>query len=124
MAQNASDGGHPVRRTLWRIAATVGALIALFGLGGFLGMPPLLRHVMTGPVAAALNRPVQVGDIGVNPYTLKVDIDQLQIGERGAPQPFVEVSHLHLKLSWASLFRLTLMVEELCVWVCRVLLLR
>jgi hypothetical protein len=72
-----------VRRAIRRISITVGAVIALFGLVGFLGVPLLLRHVMTGQVAAALNRPVHVGGIGVNPYTLKVDLDQLQIGERG-----------------------------------------
>jgi hypothetical protein len=75
MGQNLSDGGLPVRRTIRRIGVTVGAVIALFGLLGVVGVPLLLRHVMTGPVAAALNRPVRVGDIGFNPYTLKVDLD-------------------------------------------------
>ncbi|HSF29832.1 MAG TPA: DUF748 domain-containing protein [Candidatus Tectomicrobia bacterium] len=90
-------------------------MIALFGLGGFVAVPLLLRHVMTGPVAAALNRPVRVGEIGFNPYTLKVDLDQLQIGERGTSHPFIDISHLRLKVSWASLFRLALVVKELRV---------
>jgi hypothetical protein len=104
-----------VWRTIRRIGVTVGAVIALFGLVGVVGVPLLLRHVMTGPVAAALNRPVHVGAIGFNPYTLKVDIDQLQIGERGTSQPFIEISYLRLKVSWASLFRLALVVQELRV---------
>jgi uncharacterized protein involved in outer membrane biogenesis len=115
MGQNPSDGGLPVRRTIRRIGVTVGAMVALFGLVGVVGGPLLLRHVMTGPVAAALNRPVRVGGIGVNPYTLEVDLDQLQIGERGTSQPFIEISHLRLKVSWASLFRLALVVKELRV---------
>ena len=90
-------------------------MIAMFGLGGFVGMPLLLRHVMTGPVAAALNRPVRVGGIGVNPYTLTVDVDQLQIGERGTSHPFIEISHLRLKVSWTSLVRLAPVVKELRV---------
>jgi uncharacterized protein involved in outer membrane biogenesis len=104
-----------MRRAMLRIGVTIGALIALFGLVGFVGGPPLLRHVITGPVAAALNRPVRVGGISFNPYTLKVDLDQLQIGERGTSQPFVDISHLRLKVSWASLFRLALVVKELRV---------
>jgi len=104
-----------VRRAIRRIGVTVGAVIALFGLVGFLGVPLLLRHIMTGQVAAALNRPVRVGGIGVNPYTLKVDLDQLQIGERGTSQPFIDISHLRITVSWASLFRLALVVKELRV---------
>jgi uncharacterized protein involved in outer membrane biogenesis len=88
-------------------------VVALFGLVGFVGAPLLLRHVMTGPVAAALNRPVSVGAIGFNPYNLKVDVDQLHIGERGTSQPFVDIGHLRVKVSWASLFRLALVVKEL-----------
>jgi uncharacterized protein involved in outer membrane biogenesis len=90
-------------------------VIALFGLVGVVGMPRLLRHVMTGPVASALDRPVRVGGIGVNPYTLTVDLDQLQIGERGTSQSFLEISHLRLNVSWASLFRLALVVQEIRV---------
>jgi Domain of Unknown Function (DUF748) len=104
-----------MRRAILKIGVTVGAVFALFGLVGFVGVPFLLRHVMTGPVAAALHRPVSVGGIGVNPYTLTVDLDQLQIGERGTSQPFVDISHLRLKVSWASLFRLALVVKELRV---------
>jgi hypothetical protein len=115
MAQSPSDGGLRWRRAIWRIGVTVGAMIALFGLGGFVGGPLLLRHVVTGPVAAALNRPVRVGGIGFNPYTLTVDLDQLQIGERGTSQPFIDISHLRLKVSWASLLRLALVVKELHV---------
>jgi outer membrane protein OmpA-like peptidoglycan-associated protein len=115
MGQNSSDGGRPVRRTIRKIGVTVGAVIALFGLGGFVGMPLLLHHVMTGPVAAALDRPVRVAGISVNPYTLKVDVDQLQIGERGTSHPFIEISHLRLKVSWTSLVRLALVVKELRV---------
>jgi uncharacterized protein involved in outer membrane biogenesis len=102
-----------VRRAIRRISITVGAVIALFGLVGFVGVPLLLRHVMIGQVAAALNRPVRVGGIGVNPYTLTVDLDQLQIGERGTSQPFIDIGHLRIRVSWVSLFRLALVVKEL-----------
>jgi uncharacterized protein involved in outer membrane biogenesis/outer membrane protein OmpA-like peptidoglycan-associated protein len=105
------DAKHRLRR----IGVTVGAVVALFGLVGVFGMPLLLRHVMTRQVAAAVHRPVSVGAISVNPYTLTVEINQLQIGERATAHPFVEIDHLRIKASWASLFRLALMVKELRV---------
>lgn len=104
-AQRLSDGGRPVPRTLRRIGVTVEAMIALYGLVGVIGVPLILRHVMTGPMAAALNLPVRVGGIRVHPYTLTAALDQLQIGERGTSQPFVEISRLRLRVSWASLVR-------------------
>jgi uncharacterized protein involved in outer membrane biogenesis len=70
---------------------------------------------MTGQVAATMNRPVRVGVIGFNPYTLRLDLDQLQIGERGTSQSFIDISHLRIRVSWASLFRLALVVKELRV---------
>jgi hypothetical protein len=115
MAQRPSDGGLLWRRSVRRIGVTVGALIALFGLVGFVGVPLLLRHTMTGRVAAALNRPVHVAKVAFNPYTLKVDLDQLQIGEHGSSQPFVEIGHLRIKVSWVSLFRLALVIKELSI---------
>ena len=104
-----------MRRAIRRIGVPIGAAIVLFGLVGFVGVPLLLRHIITEQVAAALNRPVHVGVIAFNPYSLKVDLDQLQIGERGTSQPFIDISHLRIGMSWASLFRLALVVKELRV---------
>jgi hypothetical protein len=115
MAQRPSDGGLSWRRALRRIGVTVGAVVALFGLVGVVGVPFLLRHTMTGRVAAALNRPVSVGSIAFNPFTLKADLDHLQIGEHGTSQPFIEIGHLRIKVSWVSLFRLALVVKELSI---------
>ena len=102
-----------MRRAIRRIGITVGAVIALYGLVGFVCGPLLLRHVLTGRVAAAWDRPVRVAGIRFNPYTLTVDLDRLQVGERGTPQPFIDISHLRIRVSWVSPFRLALVVKEL-----------
>jgi hypothetical protein len=104
-----------VRRSIFRIGVIVGAAIALFGLLGVVGVPLLLRHVLTGPVAAALHRPVRAGEIAFNPFTLKADLGQLYIGEPETAQAFVEIDRLHIDLSWVSLLRLALVVKELRV---------
>jgi hypothetical protein len=113
MAERPSDGGRPVRRALRRIRITVGAVIVRFGRVGVVAGPLLLRHVLTGPLAAAWDRPVHVGGIGVNPYTLKVDLDRLQIGERGTSPPCLAIGHRRLRVSWVSLVRWALVVKEL-----------
>src|ERR1700724_3691213 len=98
-----------------KIGLSILGVVALFGLAGFVGVPLLLRHISTGQLATALHRPVSVGKIRFNPYRLKLDLNQLHIGERDSPQPFVDIGHIHVKVSWTSLFRLAPVVREVTI---------
>jgi len=102
-------------RRLRRIGITLCVVIVAFGLFGFFGVPAILRHVLTGQVAQTLHRPVTVGDIAFNPYRLRLEIDQLHIGDRDASVPFVDIGHFHIKVSWKSLFRLAPIVSDLAI---------
>jgi len=57
------------------------AVIVAFGLLGFFGGPPLVRYLVQNQLSQALHRPVSVGRIALNPYTLNLEVDQLRIGE-------------------------------------------
>jgi len=98
-----------------RILTTIVVIVVLFGLFGFFGVPLILRHVLTTQVATSINRPVAVGKIAFNPYRLRLDLDQLHIADRDPQKPFVDLGHLHVKVSWTSLFRLAPVVTELTV---------
>jgi len=98
-----------------KIGLSVLGVVALFGLAGFIGVPLLLRHIASGQLATALHRPVSVGKIRFNPYRLKLDLDELHIGERDSPHPFVDIGHIHVKVSWTSLFRLAPVVREVTI---------
>lgn len=93
----------------------IGVLIFLvaFGLLGAFGGPPLLRHLAQTQLSTLLERPVSVGKISINPYTLRLDVDQLHIAERDGKTPFVDVGHLHVNASWSSIFRRAPVIEEL-----------
>jgi hypothetical protein len=90
-------------------------LLALYTLFGVFGVPPILRRVLTGPVAASLHRPVGVGRISFNPYRLLLNVDQLQIGEREGPDHFVDLGHLRVKVSWSSILHLAPILYEVQV---------
>src|SRR5580698_3780827 len=66
----------------------IGLLIAfiVIGLLGFLAAPPLIRHVAQRQLSAQLDRPVTIGRIALNPYTLSFEADRLHIGEAGNAQ--------------------------------------
>src|SRR6266478_5140012 len=89
------------RRTR-KIGVIVVAVILFFGVATYFAVPPILRHVVTGPLATSIHRRVSVGKIGFNLYRLKLDIDKLHVSERDRPAAFVDIGHFRLKVSGAS----------------------
>ncbi|KFL21898.1 DUF748 domain-containing protein [Ralstonia pickettii] len=102
------------RRTK-RIGIGVLVFLVVFGLLGAFGGPPLLRHVAQTQLSKLLERPVSVGKISINPYTLRLDVDQFHVTERDGKTPFVDVGHLHMNASWSSIFRRAPVIEELSI---------
>jgi hypothetical protein len=98
-----------------KIAVIVVAVLLFLDPAAYLAVPPVLRHVLTGPVAGSIHRPVGVGKIRFNLYALRLDVDQLHVGERDSPKPFVDIGHLRVKVSWTSIFRLAPVVGEVLV---------
>lgn len=98
-----------------KIGVIVVAVVLFLGPAAYLAVPPVLRHVLTGPVAGSIHRQVSVGKIRFNLYALRLDVDQLHVGERDSPQPFVDIGHLRVKVSWTSIFRFAPVVGEVLV---------
>ncbi len=103
-------------RRVRKVGVIVVAVLLFIGPALYLAVPPVLRHVVTGPVAASIHRQVSVGKIRFNLYRLKLDLYQLHVGERDDPQKsFVDLGHLRVKVSWMSLFRFAPVVGEVLV---------
>ncbi|WP_027796773.1 DUF748 domain-containing protein [Paraburkholderia acidipaludis] len=92
----------------------IGVLIffVVFGLLGFFAAPPLIRHVAAQQLSKQLDRPVTIGRIALNPYTLRLEADRVHIGERGGNGDFFDVERLVVQPSWSSIFRLAPIVDE------------
>ncbi|BAN26015.1 DUF748 domain-containing protein [Caballeronia insecticola] len=107
------------RRTR-RIA--IGLLIAILVIGalGFFVAPPVIRHIAEQQLAKQLDRPVSIRGISLNPYTLDFEAYDVHIGESpanlakapGSAAGFVDISRLVVRTSWASIFRLAPVVNE------------
>jgi hypothetical protein len=103
-------------RRVRKIGVIVVAVVLFLGVATYIAVPPVLRHVLTGSVASSIHRQVSVGKIRFNLYRLKLDLDQLHVGERDDPQkPFVDLGHLAVKVSWTSLFRFAPIVGEVVI---------
>ena len=99
------------RRGKW-IGIVLGALLFIYTVAGFLIVPHVLRSILTGQVGAALHRPVSVARVRFNPYTLRLKIDGFRAASRTSTQPFAGFTHLDVKVSWTSLFRIAPVVTE------------
>jgi uncharacterized protein involved in outer membrane biogenesis len=125
-ARNLLNRTHAVANARRTRQIVIGLLIAfiVIGLLGFLAAPPLIRHVAQRQLSAQLDRPVTIGRIALNPYTLSFEADRLHIGEAsGSAAPtassdsqaagFIDIERLVVRTSWSSLFRLAPIVDEL-----------
>ncbi|MEM5421803.1 DUF748 domain-containing protein [Paraburkholderia ferrariae] len=87
--------------------------LIVFGLVGFFAAPPIIRHVAEQQLSKQLDRPVTIGRIALNPYTLRLEADRVHIGERGGNGDFFDVSRAVVQASWSSIFRAAPIVDEL-----------
>lgn len=115
-----------VTRTRRARRGGVGLLVflLLFGLVGYFGAPPLIRHVAQERLNHLLGRPVSIAHVGFNPYTLRLEADDIHIGDRDGQGAFIDVGALVVRPSWTSLFRLAPIIGEISLVAPRVHIVR
>ncbi len=98
-----------VRKTLLIIAI----VLVVYGLFGFLAAPYIIRQQIETRASTALSRRVTLGAVHLNPFTLRLQLDQLHIADRDGPAPFVDLDQAVINASWSSLFRMAPVLDEL-----------
>ncbi|HEY4146541.1 DUF748 domain-containing protein [Pinirhizobacter sp.] len=102
---------HRLRKTLLILLG----LIVLFGVLGFLAAPSLIKSQLQTRATAMLGRPVTLDAVHLNPYTLRLQLDKLHIGEKDGTSPFVDIDQVVVNASWGSVFRLAPVLDDLTV---------
>ncbi|WP_445144031.1 DUF748 domain-containing protein [Dyella sp. Tek66A03] len=102
---------HRVRKTLLILAI----VLVIFGLLGFLAAPSIIRSQIESRASVALQRPVTLSAVHLNPYTLRLQLDQLHIADRDGKSAFVDIDQAVIKASWSSLFRMAPVLNELAL---------
>ena len=92
---------------------------------GFVVLPPIVKSVLLDQLSVALQRPVSLQSVSINPYALSLTLEGLKIGDRvkgsdaASPgvtsevKPFVAFDRLYLNLESTSLFRGGLVLGEI-----------
>lgn len=100
------------RRTR-KITLILAIVVVVFGLLGFFAAPGIIRSQIEKHASAALQRPVTLGAVHLNPYTLRVQLDKLHIADHDGKSPFVDIDQAVINASWGSVFRLKPVLDEL-----------
>ncbi len=88
------------------------AVVALYALLGFFVAPPVIKALGARNLGEQLGRPVTIGRVALNPFTLRLEADDIHVGGREADEAFVDVGQLAVRVSWKSLARFAPVVGE------------
>ncbi|GGY21365.1 hypothetical protein GCM10008098_12690 [Rhodanobacter panaciterrae] len=102
---------HRVRK--WLMIAAI--VLVIFGLLGFLAAPSIIRSQIEKRAGVALQRQVTLGAVHLNPYTLRLQLDQLHIADRDGKSAFVDIDQAVINASWTSVFRMAPVLDELAL---------
>lgn len=75
---------------------------ALFTVTGFFVLPPIVKSQLERRLAEALHRSVSVGLVKINPYTLAVTVENLEIRDRDGRSVFLAWDRLYVNFEVLS----------------------
>lgn len=105
----------PRRRLAVRVAGGVLGALALFGVAGYLGGPPLIKWLVEKNATEALGRKVTLGGAHVRPFELAATLSDLTIFEPDGKTPMVTLGEVEANSSVASVWHLAPVVDSLHV---------
>ncbi|WP_455288200.1 DUF748 domain-containing protein [Cupriavidus necator] len=103
----------PRGRLATRVAGGVVAALAVFGLAGYFGGPPLLKFLIEKNATEALGRKVTLGKAHVRPFELAATLTDLTIYERDGKTPALTMGEAEANTSLASVWHLAPVVDNL-----------
>jgi len=101
----------PRRRAGVRVAGGIVAALAVFGLAGYFGGPPLIRSIAAKQASEALGRKVTIGGAQVRPFSLAVTVSDLTIYEPDGTTPMLTLGEAQIDGAIASLWHMAPVVD-------------
>jgi uncharacterized protein involved in outer membrane biogenesis len=101
----------PRRRAGLRVAGGIVAALAVFGLAGYVGGPPLIKSFVARQASEALGRKVTFGGAQVRPFSLAVTVSDIRIYEPDGTTPMLSVGEAEIDGAIASLWHMAPVVD-------------
>jgi flagellar motor protein MotB len=103
------SGKSLVRRSVIGILA----FIVLLGLFGYFVLPGIVKSQAEEILSEKLHRQTTIGQVKINPYTLRATLHDFRIRERQGDATFASFDTLTVRISYQSLWRFAPVVREL-----------
>lgn len=114
MTEPAATAPAPRRRIRWmRWGIGFAIALVLFAGVGFLVLPSVVKSQAEKALAAELGREVTIGEVAINPFTLRVTIADFVVKDGANPKPLVRFDRLEADAEWLSLFKRGLVVRAI-----------
>ncbi|HHO75992.1 MAG TPA: DUF748 domain-containing protein, partial [Deltaproteobacteria bacterium] len=84
-----------------------------YTIAGFYILPAVLKPVLEKNLGERLKRPVTIGDIDMNPYTLSASIKWLEVKDLQGDATFVSLDELYVNLQAVSAMKRALFLKEI-----------
>ncbi|MBM5574837.1 DUF748 domain-containing protein [Deefgea sp. CFH1-16] len=110
------------RQRWFRFAIYVLASILLLGALVHWALPPLLRPWLEKEASQILHRPVKIGELAINPYSLQFDLSDVAVRDQYGP--FVSFKSLQVNAEWRSIWRMAPVVRSITLDTPKVTLIR
>jgi uncharacterized protein involved in outer membrane biogenesis len=89
------------------------AVLVLYTVLGFFAAPPLLKSQLQSRLGTALGRPLSIATVRFNPFTLRLELDAVRLGDAGGTTPLAAVDQLVIDAAWSSLFHRAPVLDSL-----------
>lgn len=100
------------RFALWpRVWVIIAAIVFAYGLIGIFAIPPFVKSRIIAEVEARYGRTIQIGQLGINPFTLTLDLRDVRVPDADGADA-IAFDLLRLNLSGSSLWRGGLAFDE------------
>ena len=96
-----------------RWIACAAGVVAVFALVGFFAVPPIVKWQLEERLAERLHRKVAIEKVRVNPFAPSLTVNGFAMQERDGAATAVSFEELYVNVSYASIFRLAPVIDEI-----------
>ena len=88
-----------------KLLAVAACFLVFWAVMGFLVLPAVLRPVVERKIGEALHRKAALAGMSINPFTLSVSLQGLDVKDRDGTSPFLSFERLYVNPEVSSVFR-------------------
>lgn len=98
---------------LKKVLIGTAVVLAVIGVTGFFIAPPIAKSLIVKNLSKALQRPVSIQQVRINPYLLTATVQGFEIREPSGSEKFVSFDEIYVNIDTFSVFKRALILKEI-----------